>query len=279
MMISANKDLLDVLIQVLVVVIPIVLSWLLRTYVQNASTQTKIAAISRLASSAIDYAENLDKRGDLVVPENMRRGLYKLGLASEWLESELAKNGISMTEEDARKWVASEFQKRMGSDASKVATLGRVTSEAVQMINKLVGSNLITIPPDIDRYTYMAGLGADWVVTQMAESGMDITREEAVSWVRAELFKTLQSGGFPSGDRLVDLARQAVIFLDDLRARGQLNVKDAAGGETLELDMATAWVLLEAAKSGLSVTSEQIVQAVTAVLQQQRENKGLVKTG
>jgi hypothetical protein len=277
MMISANKDLLDVLIQVLVVVIPIVLSWLLRTYVQNSATQTKIAAISRLASSAIDYAENLDKRGDLVVPENMRKGLYKLSLAGQWMESELAKNGINMSEEDAKKWVASEFQKRMGSDASKVTTLARVTQEAVIMINKLASSNLISIPPDIDRYTYMAGLGADWVVAQMALTGMEITREEAVSWVRAELFKTLQSGGFPSGDRLVDLARQAVAFLDDLRARGQLNVQDSAGAETVELDMATAWVLLEAAKSGLSVSSEQIVQAVKTVLQQQRENKGIVK--
>ena len=274
--ISPTKDLLDSLVQLMVIVIPVLISWFVRTYLRDRGAEPKVAAITRMANSAIDYAENLDKRGELNLPPDVRKGLYKLQLAGDWLEDELKRVGISMTDEEAKKWIASEFQRRMGSSVSMVGHISSVTKEAVEMVQTMARNNVIAIPPNIDRFSYLAGLAADWVVTQTAQVGMNTSREEAMTWVRAELFKLLPSGGFPSGDPLVDLARQAIAFLDDLKARGQFSIRPGEGGASMEADLATAWVLTEAAKQGLSVSSDQIVQAVRQALSQ-RGSKEMVK--
>jgi hypothetical protein len=276
--VSPTKDLLDALVQLMVIVIPIIISWFIRTYLRDRGAEPKVAAITRMANSAIDYAENLDKRGELNLPPDVRKGLYKLQLAGNWLEDELKRVGISMTDEEAKKWIASEFQRRIGGGgASMVGHISTVTKEAVEMVQTMARNNIVTIPPNIDRFSYLAGLAADWVVTQTAQEGVSISREEAMTWVRAELFKLLPSGGFPTGDPLADLARQAIAFLDDLKARGQFSLRPGEGGASMETDLATAWVLTEAAKQGLSVTSDQIVQAVRTALAQ-RGSMGIVKT-
>jgi hypothetical protein len=261
------KDWLNILFQLLIIVLPVVVSWLLRTYVKNTTAAPKIAAIARLAGAAIDYAENLDKRGDLPASPDLSKGMQKLQIASDWLQEELKKNGMSANDEQAKKWVASEFQSRVGSSASKVGNIAEIAKSAVDMIQGLARSNVISIPPEIDRFSYLAGLAADWVVTQMAQQGMQISRDDALTWVRSQLFTTIQSGDLPSGDRLADLARQALGFVSDLKSKGQLAVRPGANPQDTEADLATAWVMTEAAKLGLSISPDLIIQAVTAAMQ------------
>ena len=93
--ISENRDLIDAISQLLLVVIPVIITWYIRTYVQGSKAEKDVAASVRLANIAIDYAENLDKRGDLNVPHDLSRGLAKLKEASRWLEEELAKANIN----------------------------------------------------------------------------------------------------------------------------------------------------------------------------------------
>ncbi|HEX7972810.1 MAG TPA: phage holin, LLH family [Anaerolineales bacterium] len=260
------RDWLNILVQVLLIVLPVIVSWYLRVYVRNTTTQPKIAAIARLASAAIDYAENLDKRGDLPASPDISQGMQKLKIASDWLREELDKNGMSITNDQAQKWVASQFQSRVGSDASKVANTAQVAKAAVDMVQSLARSNVINIPPDIDRFSYLAGLAADWVVTQLAGQGMQVSRDEALTWVRSELFTTMQTGAAPNGDRLADLARQALGFVNDLKAKGQLAVRPGSNPQDTETDLATAWVMTEAAKQGIPINPDLIIQAVTAAM-------------
>lgn len=267
--VSSDKDWLDIVIQVLVVVIPIVLAWYFRTYVRGTAAEKDWAAIIRLSNSAIDYVENLDTQDKLELPPEVKKGAYKLKLAGEWLESELQRAGIKMTDEEAQRWIASEFQKRMG-DVRMVGTIAQLTCMALDLIQGLEQSKLIEIPPEMDRISYLTELAADWVLAELARRGASISREEALSWVRAELVRRLQAqaGELPVTDRLAKLAGQAVAFLEGLKASGQLSVRPGVSGINVETDIATAWLLTEAAKQGLAVTSDQIAEAVANVLRQ-----------
>lgn len=267
--ISSNKDLLDVLVQVLIVVIPVVITWFIRTYIRGTAAEKDVAAIVRLANAAIDYVENLDQRGELDLPPAVKKGGYKLKLAGRWLESELKRTGITLTDEQARQWIASEFQKRLG-DVRMVGAIAQLTGTAVDLIQSLERSRLVEPPPEVDRLTYLAGLAADWIIAQLARQGASISREEALTWVRAELLKRLQVQieGLPADTRLAQLARQAVAFLEELKVGGRLAVRSGTAGADIETDIATAWLLTEAARQGLTVTSDQITQAVATALRQ-----------
>jgi hypothetical protein len=270
--VTPTKDLLDILVQVLVLVIPIVLSWFIRTYVRSSAAENNLAAITRLSNSAIDYVENLDKRGDLALPPEVKKGGYKLKLASQWLESELQRVGIKMDDEQAGKWVASEFQKRVGG-VQPVATLAEVAQSAVELMLNLDRNRLVRLPPEVDRVAYLAGLGADWAVAQSAKSGVSVSRDEALIWVRAELLEHLKVhvSDLPALDRLSGLAEQAIEFVEQLKADGRITVPAGATREDIETDLLVAWLLTEAAREGLVVTSDQIVEATTAALLRRRD--------
>ena len=269
--VTPTQDLLDVLIQVLVLVIPIVLSWLIRTYVRSSAAQNNLAAITRLSNAAIDYVENLDKRGDLILPPEVKRGGYKLKLASQWLESELRQAGIKIDDEQAAKWVASEFQKRVGG-VQPVSTYAQVARAAVELIMDLDRNKVLNLPPAADRVAYMAGLAADWVVAQSAKSGVGVSRDEALTWVRAELLERLnvRVSDLPAPERLAQLAEQAIEFVKQLKTDGRIMVPPGASNEDAETDLSIAWLLTEAARAGLNVTPDQIVEAAKAAMDQYR---------
>lgn len=269
--ITSTKDVLDILVQVLVLVIPIVISWFIRTYVRGSAVEKDLATTVRLSNAAIDYAENLHRRGDLVLPPEVKKGAHKLKLATEWLGGELKRAGIKVPEEQAQKWIASEFQKRAG-DIRPVDAIAEFTRTAVDLIQHLERSKLVEPPTNVDRTTYLAGLAADWVLAQLARRGSSIPREEALTWVRAELLQRLQAqvGELPADDRLAKLAKGAVEFLERLKVSGQLAVRPGTSGEDIEPDIATAWLLTEAAKQGLAVTSDQIAEAVATALRQRK---------
>lgn len=124
---------------------------------------------------------------------------------------------------------------------------------------------ILELPPGASRFTFLADLAADWLVTKYAQQGAKISREEALTWVTAELVQARQVGGsFPSSDtQLADLANRAIAFLEQLKASGQLKLKPGSAGTNVEFDIATAWLLTEAAKQGLEVSPNQIAEAIT----------------
>lgn len=263
-------EVLDLIVQVILIVTPLLITWFVRTYVRGSRAERDIAAITRLSNSAIDYVENLDKRGDFTnLSPEVSKGAQKLQTAGQWLEKELNRAGISMTDEEAQQWIGSEFQKRMG-DIKMVGMLAELARTAVAMISNLERNGLIDLPPDVDRYKQFADLAADWVVAQYAKHGATITREEALTWVRAELLRSLQIGdsGLPTNVQLMELAQRAVAFLKGLKESGQLAVQPGTSGGIVEADIATAWFLTEAAKQGLMVTSDQIAEVMTTALSQ-----------
>ena len=257
-----TQQLLDVLVQVVIIVTPILITWFIRTYVKGSTAERDIAAIVSLSNTAIDYAENLDKRGQLTVSPDVSRGLQKLNLASGWLEGELDRAGIKMTNEEAQQWISAEFQKRVG-DVRLGSAVTKLSQEAVAMIQDLERRQLIDFAPQIDRLTYLAGLGADWVVAGLAQQSISLSREEALTYVRAALLGQFQipDESLPSNERLMVLAKRAVDFMEQLRASGQLQLQG-----TQETDVAVAWLVTEAAKQGLVISPEEINKAITAVL-------------
>lgn len=268
--IALDKDILDLITQVLLVVIPILITWFIRTYVKGSKSERDLAAIVSLSNTAIDFVENLDKRGDLTLPPDISKGAAKLAVAGEWLEDELKRAGIKMSPEDAQSWIAAEFQKRVG-DVKMVGTIGQLAKEAIDTILLLTQNGTLTISGEAERVVYLSGLAADWIVTEMAKLGGAISREDALIWARAELAKRLSESSnrlvLPVSsiqERLDQLAQQAIAFVADLQAQGSL----AVSGEGLEADLATAWLLTEAARQGLAVNSSQIAASITNALKQ-----------
>jgi len=259
---------LNVLVQLMVVVIPILLSWIIRTYVKSSNAERGTAAVVMLANAGIDFVENLDKTGSLNLPPEYKTGVYKLKVAAEFLQSQLEQQGIKMTTEEAQKWVASEFQKRTG-EVRPVKDIAALTSESADLVLDLEKRGVLERPPQIERLAYLTELVADLVQAKLAEkSWTNVPREELVIAARSKLMARLAAGGTPeeARDPLAILARDAVAFVQKLKAQGQLSVRPGTSGEDMERDVATAWLLTEVAKRGLAVSSTQITQAVTNAL-------------
>lgn len=267
---AQNKDVLDVLMQLVILVVPVVISWLIRNYVKNTGYEKQIASIIALSNTAIDYVENLEKRGSLTLPEGASKGLYKLSLASEWLEGELNRNGINVSSEEASKWISAEFQKRMGGVQTSSKT-SEFTRMAVDLIQDMVKGGLNDLINDPEKMDILIGMAADWLSAKLIEQrGVQLTHQEAETWVRAEVLQRVQVKQLPSGDSLMDLARQAVAYVTGLKASGRLALKPGTAGASVDTDIAIAWALTEAVQLGLTVTPDEIAKAVNTVLQQRR---------
>lgn len=256
------KELLEILIQVIIVVVPVLITWFIRTYIKGSTAERDFAAIASLSNMAIDYAENMDLQGKLELSPEMSKGLQKLNLASDWLLGELNRADIKMSNEEAQKWISAEFQKRVG-DVRMVGAVAKLTTEAVDVISDLEKRELIDLPSDLDRITYLTSLGADWVVAGLAKSGVALSREEALTYVRAELMRQFQLAGnnLPTNEQLIVLAKRAIAFLEEIKASGKLNLEGAS-----ESDITMAWMLTETAKQGLSVTPNDISTALNNVM-------------
>lgn len=269
------SETLDRVFQVIMLILPIVAAvatWFLRTYVKSAKVEKDVAAIVRLSNAAIDFAEDLDKRGELGkylkmwdMPEDVisltSNGLKKLSLAGKWLESELGRQGIQVTDEEAKAWIASQFQSRVG-DIGRERGIAARTEEAVSLLNALQQSGLITLPADGTRVAMLGDAVANWVIGQLDAGEADILREEALARVEGQLVLKPQASAepvpSPLESQLTDLARQSVQYVEQLKASHQLTLP--------AVDIALAWVLTEVTKRGLPVTTDQIASEVHAAL-------------
>ena len=258
------RPILEDVVQIALAVVPIAIAWLIRSYVKNSNSEKRLATVVRLSGLAIDYVENLEKRGLLRLPAGMSKGAHKLGLAADRLTEELKRNGVSVTADEATKWISSVFQNRVGGGVLTTSIAAEVTAMAVDLMQGVERGNLLASLHEPERLELMTGLAADWLVTELANRrGVHVAREEAECRIRAELLNRLQIKLLPSGDPLTDLAHQAVGFLNGLKRSGRLKTKPS-----MEHDVAVAWMLTEAAKQGLSVAPDQITSALSAALRE-----------
>ncbi|MEW5956508.1 MAG: hypothetical protein AB1801_02210 [Chloroflexota bacterium] len=274
----------ELITQIAIIAAPIVFSWFIQNYrksVLNSQAETQLATIVRLTNVAIDYVEDLDKRGDLekvldILPlpaeivKSSSKGIKKLGVASHWLESELQRAGIGITDEKAREWVSAEFRKRVG-DVKMGTTVAKHVQDAVTIVQNLDQNGLIELSPTTERFTQLAGLAADWVLVQLDQDGVQVPREDILARTRAELLRKRQAQiadtELSTGERLTLLAEQAVRFLEGRQIGDQLS-------ELSDKQLAAAWVLTEALKQGLNVKPEQIADVIDEVLGQRRGTIG-----
>lgn len=294
------QEFLNAIVQLMIVIIPIAITWFIRNYVKGTQSEKDIAAVVQLSNSAIDFVENLDSRGALNLPPDVKKGVYKLQVGSQWLVGELQRNGIKMSQDEAEKWLASEFQKRMG-DVRPVKDIAEVTKTAIEIVMQMQRAGALQLPPDVDQITYLAELAADWILTHLPGSWTNITRDEALTWARAELLQkaplllppapapittppatlpvalpvaptvtppVAQPATIPvmTVDPVAQLAVKAVAFVDQLKASGTLALKPGAAQGSLDADLALAWLLTEAARQGLAASPEQLEQAVKTAL-------------
>jgi hypothetical protein len=266
--IAKNKDVLDVIGQLILVLVPVFISWLIRNYVKNSNYEKQIGSITRLSNIAIDYVENLEKTGALQVPDGVSKGAEKLRVAAGWLEDELKRNGISVNNDEAAKWISSVFQNRVGGVGTSSLTAG-LTSTAVDLVQGLEKGNLSAAALSPERIDFLIGLATDWLTTQLAnQRGVKMPRDEAEARVRAEILNRLQGNQLPSGDKLMDLARQALGFLDGLKQSGRMTPRPNTSSENADRDLAVAWMLVEATKLGMAVSPDEIVKAITSALRE-----------
>jgi hypothetical protein len=270
---SNISETLDRVFQIIMLLLPVVAAvatWFLRTYVKSAKVEKDVAAIVRLSNAAIDFAEDLDKRGELGkylemwnMPEDVigltSNGLKKLNLAGKWLESELGRQGIQMTDEEAKSWIASQFQGRVG-DIGRERGIAERTQEAASLLQALQQSGLIALPADGTRVAMLGDAVANWIVGQLGKEETGPLREQALARFESQLVVQPQVSAGPATppveSQLADLARQSVQYVEQLEASHELTLPRA--------DIAVAWVLTEVTKRGLAVTAEQIAGAVHA---------------
>lgn len=262
-----TRDIVDVVIQTSLVLIALAAAWLYYRYVRSTTMQNRLAATTRLADSAIDYVEDLDRRGDLSLPAGAEKGTYKRQQAAKWLQHELHVDGVKIESQQAQQWIAAAFQKRVG-DAQPVSKMGDLARQAVDLTQRLEAAHMLELPPGADRPLYLAGLAADWITVSLAKEGMTISHEQALSWVRGEILHRLElAASNPSvEERLRRLAEEAVQFTADLRSSGRMAIRPGQAGEDVDSDVAMAWLVTEAAKQGLAVTGDQLADAIEVAL-------------
>ena len=238
------------------------LAWLVRRYLRSLGDEKKLATITQVANAAIDYAEDLDKRGDLGVIltrlnlspdviDSTSKGIQKLHVAGHWVKDEVKRMGVDMTEEEAQKWVAAEFQKR-------IAGL-ELTPE---QLNKLQTLLLVLQDLDMDK---VSALLMDESQT-MAKGEIQIVKidssspevksvpEPSVTIPELSPSEPVAEPEPTPKNELTDLARQAVEYVETLKIDRQLSVP--------EIDIATAWMLTEVTKRGLTVAPDQISREI-----------------
>jgi hypothetical protein len=268
--VNDNPEFFKLVVQLLILVIPFILTWYARTYVKSSEQQKKLGAIVHLSNAAINYAEDLQKRGDLDgylrkwgfsddVIQHTSSGIQKLNIASKFAQQELEDMGIKMTDEEVQAWIAAEFQKRIG-DIGRARGVDQRTREALSLLQALQQSGMISLPADSYQATQLADQVASWAITQTNGGMEDVLREGAVATVKTELAPEVAPPAGPAEvspeTQLRDLARQSVAYVEQLKRDHTLTLP--------ETDIAVAWMLTEVTQRSLNVTPHQIAAAVRA---------------
>lgn len=226
---------INLVFQILMLMLPIaaaLIVWFLRTYVRSTKAEKTLATIVRVSNAAIDFAEDLDQRGELAkylkawnVPDDMvgvaKNGLKKIQLAGHWAESEFARLGIKLSNTEAQAWIAAEYQRRQGGAGPEQPPTER-TAPSASPSNVIKPGDLMGSPPGVQ--------------TPPAGPPPDVSAEA----------------------ELAQLAAQAVHYVEQLKTGQQIDVPVS--------EVASGYVQIEVARQRLKVTEDQIASAVATAI-------------
>lgn len=273
-LIIGNQSVLEALVNVVIIVVPLIVTWFVKNYVKSAEDEKKVALMASLASIAIGYVEDLDRNKKLdgllqslnLSPDVLRSastGLKKLSAATQVFRTELDKRGITITDQEAQQVIRGEFQKLTGGLELKPDTLNQA-QEAVKLLQALQQAGFITLPPETGDLAQVSKFLLNWM-GQQGNQNPNVSPPQLIPQpVQAEPVPAPPITPIilpqpevipPSPEaQLADLARQAKTYVEELKSIQSLGVSEA--------DIAVAWVLTEVTKQGLNVNSGQIVRAV-----------------
>jgi hypothetical protein len=275
------QSLYQAVFSTLVVVIPAVLAWHARNYLKSANSRRQVGVIADLADAAINYAEDVDRRGEreqlynsLDLPDDMAGelspGRQKLYLASSWLADELRRMGIGRIGlEEAAKWVAAEYQEKVG-DLHSAKSIAQLTDRAADLLNQLGRAGHVTLPKSpLDAASMLQAI-TDWAAKQVEDAGSDRTLQRELAMARISP-RTLMatSANSRSGSRISTEVRLAM--LAQRAAEYAAELKKGKSSTTLpfpEKDIAKAWLVQHFQEDDLAVTPEQVDKALTDALEQ-----------
>jgi hypothetical protein len=263
-------------------------------YIQSLRDEKKLSAIVQVANAAINYAEDLDRRGDLDnilsgldLPQRYLRphsiGIKKLYVAGKWVEDELNRMGIEMTDKEAQRWVAAEFQNRVTGLSLTPERLAHI-QEIWPLLQNLdqdklaalstLGSSQATFgdepsrqqdPLPVEPDTSTTEVEPDTSTTEIEPdaSTTEVEPDTSTTEVEPDASTKEVEPDHPSQDQVVGseptlennlavLAQQAIDYVETLKATRELAVP--------ERDIAIAWMLTEVTKQGLNVTPDQIAR-------------------
>jgi len=266
------QDVYQLVTSLLVIAIPVALSWYARNYMKSAESQKRIGVISSLANTAINYAEDCDQRGErelaynsLNLPASLSNNPtpanQKLYLASDWLAQELKRMGIKrVSPEEATRWVGAEYQKNMGG-LQPLHSVSALTDLATDLIKQLGRNGNIKLPANtLDAVVLIQSI-ADWAASQAGDVNNDkaLQRDAVMARISpSSLMMTTsasQSANKISPEiRLTLLARRATEFVAELQKQGKLRMPDK--------DTAKAWIIQQAQLDDIPVTLEAIDNAL-----------------
>lgn len=266
---SSTQAFLTFLIQALLLLVALFAAWMFYRYLRSALGQNRLAATRKLAEVAVDYVEQLDGRGELGVPVGEDRAARKRVTAAQWLLSRLHEQGIRISEEQAQAWVAAEMHRRAGNQPP-MEKLAEIAHSAVDAVQRLEQAHLLEVPADVNISVYMAGLAADWLAVELARLGVSLPRDQAVAMVRGDILHRFAARASLATieDPLVRLAREAVEFMENLKASGRMTIQPGAAGGNVDVDVATGWMITEVAKRGMAATADQISEAIRTAFAQ-----------
>jgi hypothetical protein len=273
--ILGNQSLLESLVNLVVIILPMVITYYLRNYVKSTQDEKRVALMTQLASTAIGYVEDLDHNGQLdkilqslnlpeTVIQSTSQGFKKLNAATKVLQAELDKRGITITTEEAQGVIRGEFQKLTGQLGVERDIFVR-TQEAIALLKDLQQTGLVNLPDDVEQLTQLSGRLVDWAVLQLDQRQENANRQAALALAQTGLLvnQPLQSNNsaiLPE-TRLTQIAQQVV---------GQVNnLKTTLAPGITETEIVISWVLTEALKQGLQVSPEEINKTVQKAFQWQ----------
>lgn len=273
---EAINEILKIVIELAAVILPALITWYIRAHVQGSTREGEWSALMTLAEQSILFVENAAKAGKLDLDEEAMTGLDKLHKAVDWLIVTAEAEGVKkLTPEEATALIQAKFEEMVGGVQGS-SKLPEWVSQAVSAV--LAWEAAGHVPPSAGRIEHLTSLGADYVEKLALEQrgspdATGISREQTEHLVRVGLLDKLSTHtiGAPAGDRLMELAREAVATVRKLEAEGQLTVKGGGSVTDMVREIATAMVLNNAVAERLEVDADDVDAALAAAFREQSE--------
>ncbi len=235
-------------------------------YVRRLFGQSRLDRFGRIvavADQAVTLAEELNRTDRLPLSEDRKTRLTKAQAATRFLIEELKKSGINVDVEQAREYIDATYGAKIGG-VRPLKAIEEAANAAADELERLQARTDLDLPAHVDRAAQLMGLASHALQVTLVKQGIDISLDDAASWLKAAVYRRLQDddADVPAGERLTQLARRAFEFVDDLRSSGGFVLtSDGAQAET-DLRVAAAWLLAEVSRRGLPVALDEVEDAI-----------------